>query len=149
MIGDFNHMSPSFWRHYVYQHLFIYWGLQIHSVWWIIWITESFVNIHDKWNLKLCLITWPSALTSQISTAMMLTWEEGEYLSTQGSSWSLSADSFSKDMWGSELPASLSLFLGLLGSALEHKTWLPFLLLDREKLSPGKSVKDGSTQRFS
>lgn len=76
---------------------------------------------------------------------LMLTSEQGVYLSTQGSSWSLWADSLSR----SELPASPVFFLGLLGSALEPKAWLPFLLLDRAKLSPGKSVKDGSTQRFS
>lgn len=75
----------------------------------------------------------------------MLTCECGEYLSTHGSSWSPWAGSLSR--WavrGSELPDSPLLFLGLLGS-----TRLPFLRLDGAKLSPGKSAKDGSTQRFS
>ena len=81
---------------------------------------------------------------------MMLTCERGEYLSTQGSSWSLWADLFSRQCeWGFELPAFTFLFPGLLGWALEQRTWLPLPIPVREKFSPGKSAKEGSTQRFS
>lgn len=75
---------------------------------------------------------------------IMLTCERGEYLSTQGSSWSLWPDSFSR--W--ELLALPFLFLGTLSSDLEPKDVLLFLFPDREKFSAGKSRKDGSTQGF-
>ncbi len=81
---------------------------------------------------------------------MVLTCERGEYLSTHGSFWSFWVDAFSRDdVCGCELSTSPFLFLGFLGSAFEQDPQLPFLLPDTETLSPGKSLKDGSTQRFS
>lgn len=84
------------------------------------------------------------------SKAVMLTCERGVYLSTHGSSCSPGADSFrSWDAGASELRDSPVLFLGFLDSALDGKARQPFFCLGGAKLSPGKSAKDWSTQRFS